>query len=128
MSSDKILLEGIRLEVRVGTSEEERSQPQLCGLDLALETDLKASGKTGKLGDALDYVAVFRAVETLCGGGSFCLLEELAEQVCDKLLSDFPVRTVKLRVRKLNPFSPRLHAVGVEIKRYHKRHKKHHYH
>ncbi len=128
MSSDKILLEGIRLEIRVGTTEDERSQPQLCGLDLALEADLRAAGKTGKLDHAVDYAAVFRAVETLCAEASFGLLEELAEQICDKLLADFPVRKVKLRVRKLNPFSPRLNAVGVEVKRYHKQHKKRHHH
>ncbi len=117
MSSDKILLEGIRLDVRVGVTEEERSLPQLCGLDLGLESDLRTPGRSGRLQDSIDYAAVFRTVEELCTTGSFCLLEELAELLCDRLLRDYPVDKVKLRLRKLNPFTTKLTSVGIEIKR-----------
>jgi dihydroneopterin aldolase len=126
VSSDKILLEGIRLEIRVGTTEQERSQPQLCGLDLMLETDLSVAAKSGELAKAVDYVAVFRTVEALCTENSFCLLEELAEKICHTLLADYAIRKVRLRVRKLNPFTPKLNAVGVEMKRSRKHPKKQH--
>ncbi|MCI0423684.1 MAG: dihydroneopterin aldolase [Acidobacteria bacterium] len=121
---DKILLEGIRLEIRVGTTEEERSQPQLCGLDLTLEADLKAAGRAGDLKDTVDYAAIFHCIEAHCSKNSFSLLEEVGQQICDSIFDKYPVQKLRLRIRKLSPFSSRLTAVGVELKRSRKQHKK----
>jgi len=120
---DKILLEGMRLEIRVGTTEEERSQPQLCGLDLALAADLKAAGRSGDLKHTVDYAAIFSSIEAHCTQNSFTLLEEVGQQVCDRIFDQYPVESIKLRIRKLKPFSSRLNAVGVELKRNRKRSK-----
>jgi len=121
---DKILLEGIRLEIRVGTTEQERSEPQLCGLDLVVEADLKEAGRSGDLKHAVDYTAIFRFIEAHCSQNSFTLLEEVGQQLCDRILDQYPVESVKLRIRKLKPFSSTLAAVGVELKRNRKRKKK----
>ena len=120
---DKILLEGMRLEIRVGTTEEERSQPQLCGLDLALAADLKAAGRSGDLKHTVDYAAIFSSIEAHCTKNSFTLLEEVGQQVCDRIFDQYPVESIKLRIRKLKPFSSRLNSVGVELKRNRKRSK-----
>ena len=122
---DKILLEGIRLEIRVGTTEDERSEPQLCGLDLVVEADLKAACRSGDLKHTVDYAGMFRLIEAHCTQNSFTLLEEVGQQVCDKIFDQYPVESIKLRIRKLKPFSSRLNAVGVELKRNRKRSKKH---
>jgi len=121
---DKILLEGIRLEIHVGTTEQERSEPQLCGLDLVVAADLKAAGRSGDLRHTVDYAAMFRFIEAHCSQNSFTLLEEVGQQLCDKILEQYSVESVRLRIRKLKPFSSRLSAVGVELKRKQKRLKK----
>jgi FolB domain-containing protein len=123
MVMDKILLEGIRLEIRVGTTEEERSQPQLCALDLSLETDLRSAGRSGDLSEAVDYAEVFRSVKMLCTEKSFCLLEELGHQICQEVLAKFSVAGIKLKIRKLSPFTPELGSVGVELERHRKQRK-----
>ena len=122
---DKILLEGIRLKIRVGTTEQERSEPQLCGLDLVVAADLKAAGRSGDLKHTVDYAAIFRVIEAHCLQNSFTLLEEVGQQLCDKIFDQYPVESIKLRIRKLNPFSSRLGAVGIELKRNRKRGKRH---
>ena len=121
---DKSLLEGIRLDIRVGTTEEERSEPQLCGLDLVVEADLKAAGRSGDLKHTVDYAAIFGLLEAHCSQNSFTLLEQIGQQVCDKIFDQYPVESIKLRIRKLNPFSSRVSAVGVELKRNRKRKKR----
>jgi len=122
---DRILLEGIRLDIRVGTTEEERSEPQLCGLDLMVEADLKAAGRSGDLKHTVNYAAIFRLIEAHCTQNSFTLLEEMGQQICDRIFDQYPVESIKLTIRKLKPFSSRLNAVGVELKRNRKRKKKH---
>ena len=118
---DKILLEGIRLELRVGTTDEERNEPQLCGLDLVVDADLKSAGRSGNLKHTIDYAAIFRLIEAHCLQNSFTLLEEVGEQLCDRIFDQYPVESIKLRIRKLKPFSSSLTAVGVELKRTRKR-------
>ena len=121
---DKILLEGIRLEIRVGTTEQERSEPQLCGLDLVVATDLRAAGRSGDLKHTVDYAAIFRVIEAHCLQNSFTLLEEVGQQLCDRIFDQCPVNSIKLRIRKLKPFSSRLKSMGIELKRTRKRSKK----
>jgi 7,8-dihydroneopterin aldolase/epimerase/oxygenase len=121
---DKILLEGIRLEIRVGTTEQERSEPQLCGLDLVVEADLKEAGCSGELRHTVDYAAIFRFIEAHCSQNSFTLLEEVGQQLCDRIFDQCPVNSIKLRIRKLKPFSSRLKCIGIELKRTRKRNKK----
>ena len=121
---DKILLEGIRLKIRVGTTEQERSEPQLCGLDLVVATDLRAAGRSGDLKHTVDYAAIFRVIEAHCLQNSFTLLEEVGQQLCDRIFDQCPVKSIKLRIRKLKPFSSRLKSMGIELKRTRKRGKK----
>jgi dihydroneopterin aldolase len=123
---DKILLEGIRLDIRVGTTAEERSRPQLCGLDLTLEADLRSAGSSGDLNQTVDYVAVFRTIEALCTGNTFSLLEEVGHQICEEVLANYPVEKVKLKLCKLSPFTSKLASTGVELKRSRKPKKKDH--
>ena len=118
---DKILLEGIRLGIRVGTTEQERSEPQLCGLDLVVATDLRAAGRSGDLKHTVDYAAIFRVIEAHCLQNSFTLLEEVGQQLCDRIFDQCPVNSIKLRIRKLKPFSSRLKSMGIELKRTRKR-------
>lgn len=121
---DKILLEGIRLEIRVGVTDEERRVPQPCRLDFIVETDLEAAGRSGDLKHTVDYAAIFRMIEEHCSENSFTLLEELGQQLCDRIFEQYPVDKIKLNVRKLKPFSSRLESVGVELKRNRSQHKK----
>jgi len=114
---DEIFLEGIQLQIRVGTTAAERDQPQPCRLDLTLKADLSRAGKSGDLKKTIDYVSILRSLEEICNNQSFKLLEEIAQQSCQTILEDFAVKEVKLRISKTRPFSDKLSAVGVQFKR-----------
>jgi dihydroneopterin aldolase len=114
---DKLFLEDIRFLIAVGVTAAERSCPQLCRLDLTLGTDLTRAGETGELAQSVDYAAVFDTLERVCTEGSFQLLEEIAHQACQAVLSQFPVKSIKLTIRKLQPFTDKVGTVGVEITR-----------
>lgn len=123
---DKILFEDIRLEIHVGVTDKERSVAQPCGLDFHLSVKLRPAGKSGDLQKSVDYTAIFRCIEEVCARRPYTLLEEVAEQLCTEILHHFPVQKVQVKVRKLQPFSKDLKAVGVKIKRSRKRLKEAH--
>jgi dihydroneopterin aldolase len=84
---------------------------------LVVEADLKAAGRSGDLKHTVDYAAMFRVIEAHCLQNSFTLLEEVGQQLCDRIFDQCPVESIKLRIRKLKPFSSKLTSVGVELKR-----------
>lgn len=114
---DKIFLEGIQLGIRVGTTAGERSKPQPCRLDLVLKVNLSQAGQSGNLDKTIDYVAILKCVEELCSDHSFTLLEEVAHQTCRAIFAGFAVKEVKLKISKTQPFSDKLSAVGIQVKR-----------
>jgi dihydroneopterin aldolase len=75
---DRITLSSMRLEGRLGVSEEERALPQLVEVDVEVEVDLSAASESDQLADTVDYgplvEATIRTVET----GDYRMLEGLA--------------------------------------------------
>ncbi|MDE2665587.1 MAG: dihydroneopterin aldolase [Acidobacteriota bacterium] len=113
---DKILLRDIRLQMKVGTTREERGRAQPCRADLTLWRSLEKA-RDGRLDQTVDYSAVYAQVEKLCESRTFTLLEEAALQICREVLKDFPVRKVRVRIGKTSPFSEKLGFVGVQVER-----------
>ena len=116
MAMDKILLRDIRLQVKVGTTRQERGQAQPCRADLTLWRSLEKARK-GRLDKTVDYSAVYSRVEKLCESRTFTLLEEAALLICREVLNGFPVRKVRVRIGKTRPFTEKLGFVGVEVER-----------
>ena len=113
---DKILLRDIRLQMKVGTTRQERVQPQPCRVDLTLWRPLDKAGD-GQLDKTVDYSAVYSRVEKLCESRTFTLLEEAALLMCREVLKNFPVSKVRVRIGKTSPFSEKLGFVGVQVER-----------
>ena len=113
---DKILLRDIRLQMKVGTTPQERRRAQPCRADLTLWRSLEKA-REGRLDKTVDYSAVYRRVETLCESRTFSLLEEAALLICREVLEGFPVRKVRVRIGKTSPFTEKLGFVGVEVER-----------
>jgi dihydroneopterin aldolase len=114
---DKILLEGIQLLVRVGTTDEERNTPQFCAIDVVFGAQLEKAGQSGNLADTVNYAELFRQIEQLMAERTFTLLEEIGHEILELALQLTGVRWVRVRVRKLQPFSDKVQSVGIEMKR-----------
>ena len=115
-TTDRILIEGLRVRCVIGVNERERRAKQEVVIDIALHTDLRAAGRSDDIADTVDYGAVARRVVERVAGSRFRLVEALAESVADTCLADARVSRVDVRVRK--PGALRLaDGAGVEITR-----------
>jgi dihydroneopterin aldolase len=86
---------------RIGVPAEERKSPQ------SVEAFLQMSPSRGHLRDlddaiesTIDYYRVSERVRQLAASGERQLIETLAEEIADLLLTDFPVRAVTVEIRK----------------------------
>lgn len=100
---DRIILEGMRFYGFHGVNPEERALGQEYLVDLTVEMDLGRAGQSDRLEDTISYARIYRAVRDVMEGEPRNLLEAAAQSIADRVLSDFPVDAVSVRVKKPHP-------------------------
>jgi len=100
---DRIIMEGMQFYGFHGVNVEERSLGQSYVVDLAVEIDLGVSGRSDRLEDTVSYTHLYRSVQKVLEGESKNLLEATAEAVAGRILEEFPVDAVQVRVKKPRP-------------------------
>jgi len=115
---DKILLHGIRLDLHIGVSEEERAEAQEVLVDVTMELETAAAGASDEVEDTVDYAAAHTLIKRIATAHPYALVEALAERIATHLLSKFPIDGVTVRVRKPMALRDRrVEWAGVEIRR-----------
>jgi dihydroneopterin aldolase len=101
-----------------GVSASERETGRMFEVDCELEVDLADAGHSDRLKDTIDYTKVYEVIKESLEDKAFSLLEAIAGQLASKLLDNFPIYSVTLRVRKLNPpIAGHIKYIEVELTR-----------
>ena len=103
---DRIELRGLRAVGIHGVLPEEQVRAQPFEVDLDLEVDLAAAGRSDDLADTIDYGAITEGVASIVTGEHHALLERLAGRIAETALNDQRVSSVTVTVRKLRPPVP----------------------
>ncbi|MDA1129289.1 MAG: dihydroneopterin aldolase [Chloroflexi bacterium] len=101
--ADRIVLEGMRFYGFHGVNPEERVLGQEYLVDLTVEMDLSRAGNSDRLEDTISYAHIYRAVRDVMEGEPRNLLEAAAQSIAERVLADFPVDSVGVRVKKPHP-------------------------
>lgn len=110
MSTQEIIVQGLRVEGNHGVTEEERSRPQVFEVDIVTECDGSTAQETDDLSDTVDYVAICSRAEAAVRENSFALVEKLAAEIADSVLELEGIRRVEVTVKKPSP--PMVYRVG----------------
>jgi 7,8-dihydroneopterin aldolase/epimerase/oxygenase len=108
----------VDLEVfyRVGVPDAERAQPQRLLLTVEMESDFSAAAKSDGIADTIDYFAVSQRLLKFGDGKSWKLIEKLAADICDMILSEFKPQSVSVEVKKF-PIPQARHVSVILTKR-----------
>lgn len=118
MTSDKILLEGVRFHAHHGVSDAERAVGAWFSIDAELGCDVRPAALSDDLRSTIDYGAVAARIVDIGTAQRVNLLERLAGLVAEALLREYPCHEVRVRVRKLTPAMGGLPGIpGVEVTR-----------
>jgi len=112
---DTVFIENLRLDCRVGVTDEERRKPQKVLVDVTLALDLSRAAATKDVEDTVDYREAKRLISQFVSSGEFVLLESLAEGVAALALDSFEVERAVVRVRK-EKYSAEP-SIGVQVER-----------
>jgi len=111
-----IIVHGLEVLGVHGVLPEEQTRAQPFGIDLELETDLAAAGRSDDLSDTVDYGAVIDATVRVVQTERYQLIERLAARVGEVCRADPRVTGVTVTVRKLRPpVAAVVDHVGVRI-------------
>ena len=111
----KISIVDLEVFYRVGVPDEERAKPQRLLLTIEMASDFSAAAKTDAIADTIDYFAVSERLLKFGENKSWKLIEKLAADIAEMILSEFKPETVCVEVKKF-PI-PRAKHVSVSITR-----------
>lgn len=116
--SDHILISGLRVETRVGWTDEERETPQFVLVDLDVELDVAPSAETDDLADTIDYAAIVSGVARHVATREARLLERLAAEVAEIVSAMNGVKRVSVEIAKeVVPVPEEVGRVAVRVER-----------
>jgi dihydroneopterin aldolase len=115
--ADVILLEGIQIPAALGVTAAERRMRRPVLLDLEIERDLRAAGRSDRIRDTIHYTRVFEVVSDVAGNQEHKLVEALGERIARAVLARFPAEAVTVTVRKPTPIAGVLQHAGIRIRR-----------
>lgn len=120
MDRDQIHIRGLHVHAPHGVYEEERIEGRSFWVDLDAYVGTSSAGESDDLAKTVDYRALTTAILSVMEGPSRNLIEALAEEIADAVLSDVPaVDQVRVSVWKRAlgvPGDPE--RVGVTIHRH----------
>jgi 7,8-dihydroneopterin aldolase/epimerase/oxygenase len=84
----------------VGVPDEERACPQRLLLTVEMGLDFSAAAQTDSIADTVDYFAVSQRLLNFGDGRNWKLVEKLAADICEMILSEFRAESVTVEVKK----------------------------
>jgi 7,8-dihydroneopterin aldolase/epimerase/oxygenase len=100
---DRVELRGLRVHAIHGVNEAERHAAQPFEIDIDLVLQTSDASRSDDLQDTADYSAAADIAMRVMASPPHRLLESLAAEIAEDLLSDRHVRSVTVGIRKLRP-------------------------
>jgi dihydroneopterin aldolase len=96
----KINIVDLEMFLNVGVLDEERAKSQRLLLTVEMETDFSSAAISDRVTKTIDYFAVAQHLLKFGEGRSWKLIEKLATDVADEVLSEFHPQRVTVEVKK----------------------------
>lgn len=114
--SSTIFISGLRLQVIIGIYPEERLHSQEIQLDIEIGFDINLSLGSDQIEHTINYAKLVERVQHWAQKSQFYLVESLANFLVNKLLEEFPIQKLKLKLSKFPRDIP-AESVGVIVER-----------
>lgn len=118
MNTDRLHIDGLMLECRIGATPDERRYSRRLVADLELTCDLAPAGRSDNLADTVDYAALSERLCVVARSTDWILLESLAHRLAEECLADRRITEVRVLLAKPRPCRG-LARAAVDITRRH---------
>jgi len=116
MENERIIaVRGLEVSARVGVPDEERATPQRLLVDLKFAALSQPETLNDDIALTVDYHTVSLSVAEMAGDHPRKLIETLADEIAEELLSEFGLRWIEITIRKF--ILPQTEWVAVSTRR-----------
>jgi 7,8-dihydroneopterin aldolase/epimerase/oxygenase len=109
----KIIIVDLEVFLCVGVTDEERAKPQRLLLSVEMDFDFSSAAMSDRVGKTIDYYEVAQQMLGFGKERSWKLIEKLANDVADMILSEFRPQQVTVEVKKFT--IPQARYVSVSL-------------
>lgn len=113
---DIVFIRDLKIETVIGIYDWEKRIKQTISLNIDMATDISKAAKSDHIDDAVSYKSVAKRLIEFISESKHELVESLAENICQLILTEFPVPWVRLELHKPGAVSA-AKSVGVIIER-----------
>ena len=113
---DSIHIERLELDCLIGVNPWERLTKQRITVDITMDVDLSAVGKSDSIRDTVDYSKVAKAVTSEVTSSNYILVEALAARIAEICMANDRLQSVEVTLRKPGALRNAA-AAGVTIRR-----------
>ena len=110
-----ITIEDLEVFYRVGVPDEERAVPQRLLLRIEVELDTTSAEQSDRIADTIDYFQLTRDLLAFGEGRSWRLIEKLAADAADHILTKYRPASVLVEVKKF--VIPETKFVSVKLRK-----------
>ena len=115
---DSIRIKNLKIPARHGVYEFEKEKDGTFELDIELYLPLLKAGESDRIEDTINYEDIISVVTKAFTDKQYALVEAAAQSVCDRLLNDFKIDKITVRVRKPHaPIDADFETVEVQLNR-----------
>lgn len=116
MNTDEIEIRRLEVETYIGVPDEERANPQKLWISIWMKPEKGFYGLQDQVENTVNYYAVSLGIVALAASESRHLIETLATDIAEFLLSNYPLESVTVKVEK--KILPNADFVAVKITRH----------
>jgi FolB domain-containing protein len=113
---DTVRIEQLELDCIIGINPWERLTKQRITIDIEINADLSAAGKSDAIEDTINYRTISKAVTSEIEQSSYGLVEAMAARIAEICLEDERAQSVVITIRKPGAVR-KAAAVGVIVRR-----------
>lgn len=95
-----ILIEGLAIPARIGVYEWEQNIKQTLIFDISLAYDMEPAARSDDVAQCVNYAEVIDRVTEFINATTFFLIERVAEEVAQLILTKYAVEQVTIKVSK----------------------------
>jgi 7,8-dihydroneopterin aldolase/epimerase/oxygenase len=115
MNPDEIVIRRLEVECHIGVPDEERAVPQKLWISVIMQPSQGFLGLQDKVENTVDYYEVSLRIAELAAKKPRHLIETLATDIAEMLLTSYPLKAVSVEIEKR--ILPNAQYVAVKIHR-----------
>ena len=113
-----IRMKKIKFFGKHGVSISEKKRGGTFEIDLEFQSNIDKCFSTDDLNHTIDYSKIYKKINDSFHSSNYNLIETLGSKICNDLISSFPIKKIKLIIRKINPpVGGLVESVEIEINR-----------